>query len=152
MSVVLSERGVSGDLLTQTRVTPRSRGPQSASPSVLRPVCLRRASSTCVTSFSRRSPWGWVGLLRAAGGCREGQQRSGGTVAVPARASSGRDQPACPGGASLWWGFPGAQPPVGQRSVREGARREARRILQQLLRLCGGSTPACLLFLVLGAF
>lgn len=78
----------------------------------------------------------------------EGQQQSGGTVEVPARASVGRDQPGCPGGSSLWWGFPGAQPPVGQRSVREGARR----ILQQLLRLCGGSTPACLLFLVLGAF
>lgn len=82
----------------------------------------------------------------------EGQQRSGGTVEVPARASGVRDQPGCPGGSSLWWGFPGAQPPVGQRSVREGARREARPILQQLLRLFGGSTPGCLLFLVLGAF
>lgn len=68
------------------------------------------------------------------------------------RASSGRDQPSCPGGSSLRWGFPSAQPPMGRRGVGKGAQREARRVLQQLLLLCGVSTLACLLFLVLGAF
>lgn len=40
------------------------------------------------------------------GTAREGQQQSGGMVEVPAPANGGRDQPGCPGGSSLWWGFP----------------------------------------------
>lgn len=43
-------------------------------------------------------------------------------------------------------GLPRHAAPVGQRTVREGARREARPVLQQLLRLCRGSTLARLLF------
>lgn len=93
------------------------------------------------------------GLLRADRGL-PGRGSSGqeGRWRCLLRASSGRDQPSCPGGSSLRWGFPSAQPPMGRRGVGKGAQREARSVLQQLLLLCGVSTLACLLFLVLGAF
>lgn len=49
-------------------------------------------------------------------------------------------------------GLPQRAAPHGSEGCWEGGPTEARRVLQQLLLLCAGSTPARVLFSVLGAF
>lgn len=105
----------------------------------------------------QKASWGWIGLerhglLRAVRSCRggaaAGRRGGGGACLGPAVDIVSPVVPQAPpcGGASP------ARSPHGLEGCWEGGPTEARRVLQQLLLLCAGSTPARVLFSVLGAF
>ena len=90
------------------------------------------------------------GCTSAAAG--EGQQRAGGAVEVPARGQRWTQSARLSRRLLPAVGLPQRAAPHGSEGCWEGGPTEARRVLQQLLLLCAGSTPARVLFSVLGAF